>query len=310
MYCRFPRLFAVVAAVCLAAPALMHAQGGPPQAPPAGQGQGGGGGRGAGGGGGRGGGGGGRGGGGGGAPAAAQTAAPIDLTGYWVSIVTEDWRFRMVTPAKGDYASVPISQAGRAAADMWDPAKDEAAGEQCKSYGAAGLMRVPGRLHITWENENTMRIDTDAGTQTRLFHFGAGGGGRGGGPLTAPTPTPPSGEPTWQGDSVATWEVAGGGGRGGRGGGGAPAAPRGGSLKVVTTHMRPGYLRKNGVPYSANTVLTEYFDRTVETNGDSWLIVTTTVEDPMYLTGPFYTSTHFKKEADGAKWSPSPCTSK
>jgi hypothetical protein len=282
MYCRIPRLFAVAAALSFAAPALMHAQGGR--------------------------GGGGRGGG-GGAPATPQASAPVDLTGYWVSIVTEDWRFRMVTPAKGDYASVPISQAGRAAADMWDPAKDEAAGEQCRSYGAAGLMRVPGRLHITWENETTLRVDTDAGTQTRLFHFAAGGG-RGGGPLTAPAPAPPSGAPTWQGDSVATWEAAGGGGRGGRGGGGAPAAPRGGSLKVVTTNLRPGYLRKNGVPYSANTVLTEYFDRTIETNGDSWLIVSTTVEDPMYLTGPFYTSTHFKKEADGAKWSPSPCTSK
>lgn len=241
--------------------------------------------------------------------------APEDITGYWVSVVTEDWRFRMVTPAKGDYASVPISAAGRAVADTWDPAKDEAAGEQCKSYGAAGIMRVPGRLHITWENENTLRIDTDAGTQTRLLHFApAAAGGRGGAqPLTAPAPAPAvlSGEATWQGDSVATWEVAGGGGRGGgRGGGAAPAAPRGGSLKVVTTHMKPGYLRKNGVPYSANTVLTEYFDRTNETNGDSWLIVTTIVEDPQYLTGPFYTSTHFKKEPDGSKWSPSPCTSR
>jgi hypothetical protein len=285
-----------VAALSLMMPALMLAQGGAPQAPPGGGGGGGGGGRGR---------------GGGGAPAAPatpQAGAPVDLTGYWVSIVTEDWRFRMVTPAKGDYASVPINPAGRALADLWDPAKDEAAGEQCKSYGAAGLMRVPGRLHITWDNENTLKVETDAGTQTRLFHF-APVAGRGGAPLTAPAS--PSGEATWQGDSVASWEVAGGGGRGGgRNGPPAAAAPRGGSLKVITTHLRPGYLRKNGVPYSANTVLTEYFDRTVETNGDSWLIVTTTVEDPMYLTGPFYTSTHFKKEADGAKWSPSTCTSK
>ncbi len=263
------RLFVAAAAFSLVMPSLMLAQGG------------GGGGR-------------GRGGGPPAAPPTPQAGAPIDLTGYWVSIVTEDWRFRMVTPAKGDYASVPLNPAGRAAADMWDPAKDEAAGEQCKSYGAAGLMRVPGRLHITWENENTLKIEADAGTQTRLLHFGPA--------------APSSGAPTWQGDSVASWEVA-GGGRGGRGG--APAAPpRGGSLKVVTTHLRPGYLRKNGVPYSANTVLSEYFDKTVEANGDTWLIVTTTVEDPMYLTGPFYTSTHFKKEADGAKWSPSACTSK
>src|SRR5579862_5587355 len=129
-----------------------------------------------GGGGGRGGGGGGRGGRGGGAggPAqSAQAAAPIDLTGYWVALVTEDWLYRMRTPEKGDVdSSVPFSQAARQAAMNWDPAKDEAAGEQCRAYGAAAIMRVPGRLHITWENENTLRIDTDAGTQTRMLRFG------------------------------------------------------------------------------------------------------------------------------------------
>jgi hypothetical protein len=193
----------------------------------------------------------------------------------------------MVTPPKGDYASVPLNAEARKVADAWDPAKDEAAGNQCKAYGAAGLMRVPGRLHITWENDTTLKIDFDAGTQTRTLHFGN---------------PPPAGEPTWQGDSVARWEVAAGGGRG--------APPRGGSLKVVTTHLKAGYLRKNGVPYSANTMLTEYMDRTNEPNGDSWLIVTTTVEDPQYLNQPFITSTHFKKEADGSKWRPTPCTAK
>src|SRR5437016_3357667 len=104
-------------------------------------------------------------------PQSPKEAAAVDLTGYWVSVVTEDWRFRMVTPPKGDYASVPLNPEGRKVADTWDPAKDEAAGEQCRSYGAAALMRVPGRVHITWENENTLRVDTDAGTQTRTFHF-------------------------------------------------------------------------------------------------------------------------------------------
>src|SRR5579863_4442007 len=88
----------------------------------------------------------------GGPPPAALTPkanAPEDITGYWVAVVTEDWRFRMVTPAKGDYASVPLSPEGRRVADTWDPAKDEAAGDQCKSYGAAAIMRVPGRVHIT-----------------------------------------------------------------------------------------------------------------------------------------------------------------
>jgi hypothetical protein len=226
-------------------------------------------------------------------PVSGRAGAGEDLTGYWVSLVTEDWRYRMVTPAKGDYASVPLNPEGRRAADTWDPAKDEAAGNQCKAYGAAGLMRVPGRLHITWADDNTLKVETDAGKQTRLFHFGAG--------------EPPAGDAGWQGFSVADWELA-GAGRGRRGGG--AQAPRQGSLKVVTTHLRPGYLRKNGVPYSANTVLTEYYTRVSETNGDSYLIITTIVEDPQYLQQPFVTSTHFKKEADGAKWDPSPCTAR
>src|ERR1700761_2606167 len=78
-------------------------------------------------------------------PLTPKQMAPEDLTGYWVSVVTEDWRFRMVTPAKGDYASVPLNGPGRAMANTWDPDKDIAAGQQCKSYGAAGLMRVPMR---------------------------------------------------------------------------------------------------------------------------------------------------------------------
>jgi hypothetical protein len=81
-------------------------------------------------------------------------------------------------------------------------------------------------------------------------------------------------------------------------------------LKVTTTHLRRGYLRKNGVPYSANTVLTEYYDRVNEPNGDSWLIVETIVEDPAYLTQPFITSTHFKKQADSSGWNPTPCTAR
>jgi hypothetical protein len=232
-----------------------------------------------------------------GPPPSPEAGAPEDITGYWVSIVTEDWRFRMITPPKGDYASLPLNAQGRKVADAWDPAKDEAAGEQCKSYGAAALMRVPGRIHITWQDDKTLRIDTDAGEQTRLFHFGAS--------------QAPSGEPTWQGYSVAKWEIP-EAGRGGAPGPGALRDPKeaGGSLKVVTTHMRSGYLRKNGVPYSANAVLTEYYSRTHEPNGDSWLIVTTIVDDPMYLNQPFITSTHFRKQADASGWDPMPCSAR
>jgi len=228
-----------------------------------------------------------------------RAAAPVDLTGYWVSVVTEDWRWRMVTPAKGDYDSVPLNAAARRAADAWDPKQDEAAGEACRSYGAPAIMRVPGRIHITWDNDTTLHIDTEAGTQTRVLRFGPS-------PSAAPAGQGQAGEPTWQGQSVAQWEL------GGRGGGmfGMAQAKPSGALKVVTTRLRPGYLRKNGVPYSANAMLTEYFNALPpEENGDTWLVVTTVVSDPQFLNGRFITSSHFKKLPDGNAWHPTPCRS-
>jgi hypothetical protein len=219
-----------------------------------------------------------------GGAATARAAAPVDLTGLWVSVVTEDWRWRMVTPEKGDYATISavMTPQARKVADAWDPARDTAAGEQCRAYGAGGIMRAPGRIRISWENDTTLKLETEAGTQTRLFDFG----------------TPAPGAPSWQGTSVATWLTP------GRRGG---AAPRAGSLRVVTTNLRPGYLRKNGIPYGANARVTEHFNRLDEDNGDSWLVVTTLVEDPEYLTTRFQVSSHFKKVGEGSGWNPTPC---
>ncbi|HEY2384901.1 MAG TPA: hypothetical protein VGK48_27315 [Terriglobia bacterium] len=222
---------------------------------------------------------------GGGAARPAQQSAPIDLTGYWVSYVTENWRYRMVTPAKGEYRRIPASPAALPIINAWDPAADERAGNQCKSYGAGNIMSVPGRLHITWQDPDTLRIDTDAGTQTRLFHFTQN-------PSAATSPGPPG----WQGTSIAAWERAAG-------------PDGGGSLRVVTTNLRPGYLRKNGVPYSERTTVTENFDVASLPDGGKLLLVTTVVEDPGYLTGPYIVSPHFKKETDGSKWDPTPCSS-
>ena len=223
------------------------------------------------------------------APPTPQAGAPIDLTGTWVSVVNEDWRWRMVTPPKGDYASVPLNAEARKIADAWDTSKDG----QCDAYGAAGLMRIPMRLAVSWENPSTLKLETDAGQQTRRLNFEAA--------------QQPGGPPTWQGSSVAEWERV-GGGRGGGGGraGGAPP-PAGGSLKVVTTNMRAGWLRKNGVPYSENTRLQEYYDTFTEPDGTSWLVVTSTVSDPKYLTADFVTSTHFRKEPDRSKFAPATC---
>ena len=193
----------------------------------------------------------------------------------------------MVAPAKGDYQSVPISEAGRIAADKWDPARDEAAGEQCRSYGAPAIMRIPGRLHITWQDDNTLKAETDAGQQTRLFHFGE--------------LKPVSHVASWQGDSLASWQLP-------RGTTDSPS--KYGNLKIVTTHLRPGYLRKNGIPYSADTRLTEYWEVNKEPNGDQWLVVSTVVHDPTFLFQDWITSLHFKKEPNGAKWDPQPCSAR
>jgi hypothetical protein len=216
----------------------------------------------------------------GGAPGRpARDRAPIDLTGYWVSYVTENWRYRMVTPAKGEYRRIPSSPAALPIINAWDPAADERAGNQCKSYGAGAIMSVPGRLHITWQDADTLRIDTDAGMQTRLFHFS---------PRTSA-----SSDRGWQGESAATWEPA----------------PGGGSLRVVTSDLRTGYLRKNGVPYSDRATVTEHFDLAPLADEGRLLLVTTIVDDPVYLNGPYVVSPHFKKERDGSKWDPTPCSS-
>jgi hypothetical protein len=197
----------------------------------------------------------------------------------------------MVTPPKGDVASLPLNPAGRKVAEAWDLAKDNASGDRCRAFGAAAIMRIPGRLRIGWQDPNTLKVEADAGTQTRLFHFGG-------------TATKP-GMRSLQGFSVATWETGAAGGGGG-GGFGTFAAGAVGGMKVVTTQLSPGYLRKNGVPYSENAVVTEYFDRHTDF-GTDWFTVTTIVEDPQYLTQPFITSTHFKKEPDGSKWNPTAC---
>jgi hypothetical protein len=242
-------------------------------------------------------------------PATARASAPFDPTGQWVSLITNNWRTRMVPPPLGDYADIPLNDAGRKVADAWDPAKDEAAGAECKYYGAASLMFQPTRLRVTWQDDQTLRVDTDAGTQTRLFRFATAT------PAGTATATPAPGPRTYQGNSVASWESRrgdGGGGGGGGGRGGAAPNPAARYLKVTTGNMLPGYLRKNGVPYGERASVIEYFDVIPQSDGTTMLFVTIAVTDPEFLNGQYAVIAHFKKEsaADAAKWERSPCSAK
>jgi hypothetical protein len=210
----------------------------------------------------------------------ARSAAPVDLTGTWVSVVTEDWAWRMQTPLKGDYASVPLNDEGRRVADVWSEEQDGS----CLGFGAASMLRVPTRVQISWLDDNTLRLETDNGDQTRLLHFNA----------TA------AAERNLQGHSVAEWQTN-----------DASQLHKGGdwgSLKVVTTQMQAAWLRPNGVPYSEHAVLTEYFDRFAD-GETQWFAVTIIVEDPTYLTEPFVISSNFKREPNRSKWNPVACGS-
>jgi hypothetical protein len=220
-------------------------------------------------------------------PQSPRDGALIDLTGQWVSVITEDWRWRMVTPPKGDAASVPLNAAGRKAAESWDLAADRSRGDLCKAFGPPSIIRQPGRLRIRWEDAATLLVEFDAGRQTRRFRFG---------PRAAAVRS-------LQGQSQARWfrqpQNRGIFGRGGR--------PTGGSLAVETVDLLPGYLRPNGVPYSERTTVKEFFDTFTLPDGSTWLIVTTVVNDPQYLTQEFVLSSQFKKELDTSKWNPRPC---
>jgi len=227
------------------------------------------------------------------APVTARAAAPMDLTGHWVSLITDDWVYRMVTPAKGDVSYVPLNADGRRLAEAWDPARDDAAGEQCKGYSAPAIMRLPSRVEISWQGDDTLKLDIDTGMQTRLFRFGQG---------------EPQGARSWQGWSAASWQMSGTTEQFYPGPTSLGNIQRAGSLKVDTTNLRAGYLRKNGVPFSENAFMTEYYNLIIENDGNQYLVIQTFVADPTYLTGHFVRTLQFKREPDGSKRNPVPCS--
>ncbi|MDG2091159.1 MAG: hypothetical protein P8J61_08720 [Gammaproteobacteria bacterium] len=226
-----------------------------------------------------------------------MSSAPVDLTGTWVSIVNEDWRFRMVTPQIGDLANIPENEVSREYAMNWTPEMDQ--GNECRAYGAPAIMHEPGRIKISWEDDVTLKLELDAGHQTRYFHF---------------DPNVESGAPSRQGHSFAQWESPRGAQVAAEVSNVVPIGmqfPRpemvSNALQVVTNNLIPGYLRKNGIQHSGQTEYREYFNLITIANGTSWLVVDGIVEDPVYLSTDWVTSMNFKKEPDDSKWNPQDC---
>lgn len=237
-------------------------------------------------------------------PPNARDQAPYDPSGYWVSLVTQNWRSRMVVMGPGDYIGVPINAAAKKAADAWTPAAAAAAARSCETYGGGIIMYLPERIHIGWQDANDLKVETDAGMQTRVLHFVSAGRGAPGGVQAAPPPTGVA--PSLQGYSVARWVLPGGGQRFGPAG----SAPHShyGSIQVTTDHMLPGLLRRNGIPYDGDARKTEWWDLRKESTGEQWLVISTTLVDPHYLYKPYIYDPIFQKEADGAKWDPTACS--
>src|SRR6185437_1910418 len=228
-----------------------------------------------------------------------QTPRGFDLPGYWVSIVTQNWRFRMIVPGRGEYVEIPINLKAKQFADAWNPLTDEAAGKQCEAYGAAAIMRVPERLHVKWQDPRTLVVQTDSGMQTRLLNFA---------PAATEHAAPAPANESWQGYSVARWALHPAPPAFGGGAGAAKPQRQYGGMEVTTTDMLPGLLRKNGIPYSDKAQMSEFWEVNGEPDGDQWLTVTSKLHDPEYLQTDYYFTSIFLKEPDGSKWDPTPCS--
>jgi hypothetical protein len=249
------------------------------------------------------------------APVTPRSAAQIDLTGYWVSLVTEDWRYRMADPPAGDFGSIPLNRNAYEAMRKWSPPSAEEKTPACSDqFGAPAIMRQPGRLHIEWQGDTALRIDVESGGQPRVLKFAdflpPGGFATSEAPAALASFHESPDSKSLQGTSIAAWtkqDQSFGFELFGRTGTRPPTPARGGSLMVVTSGLLPGLLQKNGVPYSENTVMKEFFDVLSLPDSRQLLIVTTVIEDPQYLVEPDITSTQFLRETSAANWAPTSC---
>ena len=209
--------------------------------------------------------------------AALPALAQVDLTGEWNPRFHEDQPERIPGPEIGDYLGLPISDAARMRAEIWDASLLTLPEHQCKPHPSDYGIRGPANLRI-WKE-----IDRES-QQLIAYHTHIS--------WMAPErtiwmdgrPHPPDyAAHTWQGFSTGKWD--------------------GNTLTVTTTHLKIGWIRRNGVPRSDRATVTEHFIR-----HDDHLTVVTIVDDPVYLTEPFIRSTDFILDLN-QQIDPYPCES-
>jgi len=194
--------------------------------------------------------------------------AQVNLSGGWGQKLHEDEPERGPGPEIGDYTGMPINDAARMKADTWDAQRWGMVEHECDPHPVDDAVRGPADMRIWSEGDpftqavvawrTTVRYKL---TQRTIYMDGR--------------PHPSANAPrTWQGFSTGTWEAD--------------------MLQVTTTHMKEGWLRRNGLPRSDKAAMTEYFIR----HGD-FLTLVTDVEDPVYLTEPFIRTTNWILDLGG-----------
>ena len=208
------------------------------------------------------------------APTAASSPG-FDLSGYWTAAMHEDALERGAGPELGDYGGFPINEAARLFALSYDASRVTLRHHQCDGYVAPYSVRSIGNARA-WEERDphTQRlIAIHWYNQTFEGHRTIWMDGR---------PHPPEYAPhTWQGFSTGKWD--------------------GDMLTVTTTHLKIGWIRRNGIPRSDKAVLTEHWIR----HGDTLTLVSI-INDPAYLTEPFIRTTNWVEDPRQAI-APYPC---
>ncbi len=201
--------------------------------------------------------------------------AQLDPSGEWAPRFHEDQPERIPGPEIGDYLGLPINDAARLRADVWDASLLTLPEHQCKPHPSDYAWRGPANLRI-WkevdrETQKLIAYHTHISWQAPERTIWMDG-----------RPHPPDyAAHTWQGFSTGKFE--------------------GDMLTVTTTHLKAGWIRRNGVPRSDRATTTEHWIR-----HGNYLTVVVIVRDPVYLTEPFLRTTDFEYDAR-QQIAPYPC---